>query len=452
MQEAKFDMAIRNGNVALESGMIKTNIYVSGEKISRITPAELPADRNIDASGKSVIPGMIDGHVHFMDPSEQGREDFITGSSAAAAGGVTTVIEHTHSSPVRNVEEFRKKKEYLKNRSVIDFGLTAHVWGTNNEDLPGLWREGITLFKMFTADTHGVPGMDNSGILEAFRAISSFNGLVLCHSEDNQILAMNEQSLKKEGYNQNDVLYHWRSREAELVATNTVGLLAKVTGVRAIVAHASHHESVDIANHWKTSGANLFIESCPQYFYLNEKGVNEMGSFRKFTPPARIRSDSERLMMWNDLLSGRITHISTDHAPSTASQKEKSIWDSPFGLPGVETTLTMLLNAVSEGLLSLEAVVRATSWAPSRMYGLYPKKGVIAAGADADLVIVDMNRRRRITREEVRSKAGWSPYEGMEVKGIPVTTVSRGNVVFEDDRVAGKPGMGRFIPGPGYSR
>lgn len=436
--------------MALESGFIRTNIYVQDGRIARITNADLETEKTIDAEGKIVLPGMIDGHVHFMDPSEQDREDFMTGSSAAASGGVTTVIEHTHSSPVRNVEEFVRKRDYLKNRSLIDFGLTAHVWGTNTEDLPDLWENGIMLFKLFTADTHGVPGMDNAGILNAFRKISSFGGLVLCHSEDHSILAGNEKDLKKNGYDQNDILFHWRSREAELVSVNTVGLLAKLTGVRAIIAHASTRESVDLANSWKNDGADLHIESCPQYFYLGEKEVLDKGAFRKFTPPARIRIDAERSKMWDALLSGGITHISTDHAPSTSAQKRKSIWEAPFGLPGVETTLSMLLNAVNQGRISLETVVKATATTPSRLYGLYPRKGTISVGSDADLIIVDMEKERKITSESVKSKAGWTPYDGMSIKGVPVTTISRGETVFADGEVRGKPGRGRFIPGPGF--
>lgn len=449
MTDRKYDLGIRNGTVALESGPMKTNVYVEGGRIARITDEVLQCEEVIDATGKFVIPGMVDGHVHFMDPSEPQREDFISGSSAAASGGVTTVIEHTHSSPVRNVEEFRKKREYLKNRSVVDFGLTAHVWGTNNDDLPELWREGISLFKMFTADTHGVPGMDNAGIRDAFRTISSFGGLVLCHPEDNLILARNEERLKEQGFNGNDVLYHWRSRDAELVAINTVGLLAKLTGVRAIIAHASSPPAVELANHWKQSGANLHVESCPQYFYLWEKEVMEKGAFRKFTPPARIRSSLEGTRMWESLLSGAITHISTDHAPSTVMQKQKSIWEAPFGLPGVETTLAMMLNAVNSGHIGLETVVRATSWIPARLYGLYPRKGTISAGSDADIVIVDLDREKRISNSGVKSKAGWSPYDGMTVRGFPEVTISGGNIVFREGEVTGKPGMGSFLPGPG---
>lgn len=448
----KYSLAIINGTAVTERGKMRTNIYIRGEKIERITQEVLSADEIIDASGKFVLPGMIDGHVHFMDPSEPQREDFITGTRAAAAGGVTTVIEHTHSSPVRNLDEYEKKLELVKKKSLIDFGLTAHVWDNNHDELGKLWKAGVNMFKMFTATTHGVPGMSNSQILSVLRTISSFGGIVLVHCEDESITAANEKVLKDSGYSGNEVVYLWRSREAELAAINTVSMMASITGAKTIIAHASHVKAIETARKWGRVGSNLYVETCPQYLYLGEDEVLEKGAFRKFTPPARIRSNFEKNAMWDQLNNGNITHVSTDHAPSTIKQKEDNIWGAPFGLPGVETTLSMLLNGVSMGFLSLERVSELTSTLPARIYSMYPKKGFLGIGGDADMVIVDMNAKKEIRREDIFSKAGWSPYEGMTITGIPQTTISRGKVIYSNGKIIGKPGYGIKIPGPGDLR
>ena len=194
----------------------------------------------------------------------------------------------------------------------------------------------------------------------------------------------------------------------------------------------------------------MWVESCPQYFYLSQEEVLKYGPLRKFTPPARSPAEAEGL--WQRLTAGEITHISTDHAPSTLEQKAEGrhdIWQCHFGLPGIQTTLTMLLNAINSGRLTLEGAVRATAETPAKLYRLWPKKGNLMPGADADFVLVDLNRKETLTNETMLSKAGWTPYEGMEVQGVPIATFVRGKLVAQNGKVVARPGTGRFIPGPG---
>lgn len=446
----EFDLCIKGGKLVSHNKILNANIYIKNGSIAKISQLDYQSNRVLNAKDKYILPGMVDGHVHFMDPSEQDREDFITGSSAAAAGGVTTVIEHTHSNPIRNLKEFKNKLNYVKGRSIVDFGLTAHIWGDNLEDLEELWKNGITMFKMFTTTTHGVPGMTNFQIKENFEKVSSFNGLVLCHCEDDSIVNGELEKIKKAQIQGNEILYLWRTREAELVAVNTVCMLSKLTGAKIIIAHASCPEVVNLTNEWRNRGANVWVESCPQYFYLFENEVLEKGSFRKFTPPARIASEFERKTMWDLLNRGIITHISSDHAPSTKYHKSKPLLEAPFGLPGVETTLRLMLNAVNEGLISIKKLVEVFSTTPAKIYGLYPKKGVIKEGTDADIVIVDMQEEEKIEGDKLYTKAKWSPYEGMKIKGKILYVISRGEIIYEEGLVIGKPGRGLFLPGPGY--
>ena len=447
------DLGIEGGIIVSGSGQGRANLYIKDEAVAALTTERLEARERVDASGLFVLPGMVDGHVHFQDPGDTSREDFITGSSAAAVGGVTTVIEHTHSHPVRDRRFLEEKIAHLRDRSVVDYGLAAHVWPEDVAQVETLWRAGVQFFKVFTCTTHGVPALLPGAMLELFQAVAKFDGLCLVHCEDEFITAGNEERLRKLGRKDYGVLLEWRTREAEQVAVNTTALVARLTGAKTIIAHVSHPQALDLISRERAAGARLWVESCPQYFYLSQEEVLKYGPLRKFTPPARSPAEAEGL--WQRLTAGEITHISTDHAPSTLEQKAEGrhdIWQCHFGLPGIQTTLTMLLNAINSGRLTLEGAVRATAETPAKLYRLWPKKGNLMPGADADFVLVDLNRKETLTNETMLSKAGWTPYEGMEVQGVPIATFVRGNLVASEGKVVAEPGLGCFLPGPGASR
>jgi len=395
----KFDCEIANATLLEPKGRYRGTIAISGERVVGIL--EEPsgnAARTIDAEGLVALPGMVDQHVHFMDPGDNAREDFIRGSSAAAVGGVTTVVEHTHSNPVLTAEDLREKREYLKDRSVIDFGLMAHVFPDTIKHVPDLWEDGVAIFKAFTCTTHGVPGLLPDDLLRLFRSLFETGARGLVHCEDEFITEDNEERLHAALRKDYGVIPEWRSTEAELVAVNTVALLARLTGANITVAHASQPEVIDLVRRERELGATLSIESCPQYFYINSSEVREYGPTRKFTPPARDAPAGE--LMWKRLARGQIDLISTDHAPSTLDQKFASdIWGCPFGLPGVETTLTMLLDAVAEGKLTLQRLVQTYSEAPARLLGLYPRKGALRIGSDADVVLVDTEQEHVLSND-----------------------------------------------------
>lgn len=441
----KFDCEITNATIVDSGGRYRGTIAISGEKVAAVlAESSGNAAHTIDAEGLLALPGMVDQHVHFMDPGDSAREDFIRGSSAAAVGGVTTIVEHTHSNPVLAAEDLQEKREYLKDRSVIDFGLMAHVFPDTIKHVPDLWEDGVAMFKAFTCTTHGVPGLLPDDLLRLFRSLSDVGARALVHCEDEFITEDNEERLRAALRDDYGVIPEWRSTEAELVAVNTVALLARLTGANITIAHASQPGIADLVRRERALGATLSIESCPQYFYLNADDVREHGPTRKFTPPARDVPAGE--LMWERLARGEIDLISTDHAPSTLDQKFGSdIWDCPFGLPGVETTLIMLLNAVAEGKLTLERLVQTYSETPARLLGLYPRKGAIRVGSDADVVLVDTEQEHVLSNDDIVSKAGWTPFDGRRVKGRPVMTVLRGQVVAENGEMAAESGSGRFV-------
>ena len=444
------DLAVRGATVVGPRGRYRADLHVDGGKIVAFGTLDTRARTVVDAAGLLAMPGVVDSHVHFMDPGETEREDFITGSAAAAVGGTTTVVEHTHAAPVRTAADLRRKVSHLARRSLVDYALAAHVWPDQVPHLAELWSAGPAYLKIFTCETHGVPAVPAGHLLRAFHDIARWDGVVLAHCEDDAITRDRAQTLRAAGRTDGGVIPEWRAREAEAVAVDEVAALARLSGARVVIAHTSHAPIVDLIAAARTAGARLSVESCPQYFYLEEREVLEHGPFRKFTPPARIRTPEDAGAMWARLASGAITHVSTDHAPATRAQKRHGdIWACPFGLPGVETTLSLMLTAAANGRLPLERVVDVLCERPARLYGFYPRKGTLAPGADADITLIDPARRRRLADADVVSKAGWTPYAGREVIGVPVMTFVRGQLVAHDGRPVAEPGWGRWLPGAG---
>jgi dihydroorotase (multifunctional complex type) len=444
------DLTIRGGTLVTPRGRVRADLHVQDGRIVALGALDAQAREVVDAGGLLVLPGAVDSHVHFMDPGEPDREDFTTGSAAAAVGGVTTVVEHTHAAPVREAGELREKVAYLRRRSLVDYALAAHVWPDRLGELRALWESGAAYLKVFTCATHGVPALHPGHLLRCLREVARCGGLVLAHCEDDALTREREEALRGAGRTDYGVIPEWRVREAEALAATQVALLARWTGARVIIAHTSHPEVVHLVARERALGARVWVESCPQYFYIREDEVLEHGPFRKFTPPARLRGPEDAQEMWRLLASGAITHISTDHAPSTREQKRRGdIWTCPFGLPGVETTLALMLHAAHEGQITYERVVEAFCEEPARLLGLYPRKGALLPGSDADVALVDPGLRRILRDDQVISKAGWTPYAGREVVGAPVAVWCRGRLVAREGRPQGEAGWGQWVPGPG---
>lgn len=445
-----FDVAVLGGLVVGPQGRRRANLYVRDGQVALVSGERHGARDEVDAGGLLVLPGMVDTHVHFMEPGDSSREDFATGTAAAACAGVTTVVEHTHSNPVRSADDLREKRAHLRTRAVVDFGLAAHAWPDRLDEVAALWQAGVAYVKAFTCTTHGVQGFDAAHLLELFRRAAPHGVPVLVHCEDESITAYWEDSLRGLGREDYAIVCEWRNRDAEATATAVASLLARRSGAAIVIAHASNPDVLSLVERERREGARILVESCPQYLVLLEEELLELGPFRKFTPPARARTPHDLEEMWTALADGRIHHISTDHAPSTAAQKtDGSIWDVHFGLPGIDTTLPVLLDAAHAGRISYERVVESYAEAPARAYGLWPRKGALREGSDADFLLVDPEARWQVADADVISKAGWSPYEGRSLVGGAVATYLRGRLVAEGRKPAAEPGTGRFLPGAG---
>jgi dihydroorotase (multifunctional complex type) len=439
------DLEITGALLVTPDGERRGTLVVEDGRIAGI--AERPsgrARRTIDADGLVALPGMVDAHVHFMEPGPTEREDFAHGSAAAAAAGVTCVAEHTHGWPVTTADELREKAAHLAGRSVVDFALGAHASPDTLGAAGELREAGAAFVKAFTCTTHGIEGLDSARQLALLRSAARADIRVLAHCEDEALTAAAERELRGALRDDFGVLPLWRSPEAELVAAAATTLLARITGARVTIAHASQPEVVELVERERANGARLDVETCPQYLLLDEDDVVRHGPTRKFTPPARPAPAADRL--WALLESGAIDLLSSDHAPSTLAQKhEGDIWECPFGLPGVDTTLPLMLDAVVRGRLSLGRLVAVYSANPAAVLGLAGRKGALATGADADVVLVDLEGRRTLADDQVLSKAGWTPYAGRELRGAVVTTLLRGVPVAERGAPVAEPGTGAHV-------
>lgn len=446
---AEVDLLLVGGTVVTPLGQRRAHVAVGAGHILSVGLDRPTATEVVDVSGLLILPGAVDTHVHLMDPGSTEREDFPTGTAAAAASGVTTIVEHSHGQPIRSAEDLVAKRAYLRDRSNVDYGLAAHAWPGEAGQVAALWGAGATFFKVFTCTTHGVPGHNIAALKEHLDASAQSGAVSLLHCEDESLTGAAEAFLRAQGRDDPGLLPDWRSREAELVAAVVASLLVRITGARASIAHVSNPDVASYIAAERARGASMGAEACPQYFLLRENEVLDQGALRKFTPPARARTQGDEDEMWRLLRAGTLTHMSTDHAPSTLAQKQTGdMWNVHFGLPGLDTTMAVLLDAAARERLSYEDVTRVYSQVPAKLYGLWPQKGHLGAGSDADLIVVDPTVRRTLRNEDVLSKAGWTPFHGRPVVGQVVRTYLRGRLIAEEGRPLNER-TGQFLPGAG---
>jgi dihydroorotase-like cyclic amidohydrolase len=289
--------------------------------------------------------------------------------------------------------------------------------------------------------------MPAGNLRELFRTLTGFDGITLIHAEDDSILRVNEKMLRESGRTDYLTVSDWRSEDAEFLAISTAVTLAGQTGARAIFAHVSLPASLHIIRNARLEGTKVYAESCPQYFYLTRDDLAEKGPWLKFAPS--VRSSETTAQMWTELEMGNIDVLGTDHCPFPKDEKAagvKDIWKAPYGIPGIETTVRLMLNGVNKKMVSLKRVVQALCETPAMLYGLYPRKGCLMPGSDADILLVDMDVCEKLSNKQIVSKCGWTPYDGMEVQGKVVMTLLRGAVVAENGQPTGDPGFGEFVP------
>jgi allantoinase len=446
----QYDLVIHGGMIATSHGRYKSDLGIKEGKIITISLDLSSADTaaRYDAGGLLLLPGCIDSHMHLWEPGLVAAPDFSAGTLAAIAGGVTTIIDHPLTIPeVTNVEVFQEKIKIGERSSYTDFALHGGVAHDNSADLIKLWEAGCTAFKIFMCESGSkVAGLPSGELLAAFRTIGAFGGRVIIHAEDQSILEYNKIKLDESGRVDPLAFTDWRPEIVEIEAIHRALFLMKGTGVKAVFAHTTVPDGVNLVKAAKADGLDVIVETCPHNLYLTTEHLREKGPWVTYSPPVRKPESVERL--WNQLAEGLITTMGSDHGPVDRTLKvsgEHNIWNSQFGIPGTETMVPLMLNAVLEEKISLERMVSILSENPARIYGLYPRKGAIQIGSDADITIVDPARETILEARKMQTSCGWIPYEGWKLKGRVISTIVRGNMVMDRGQILGKPGYGKFL-------
>ena len=447
------DIHIKNTKVFFNNYLQPAEITIEDGKITKIAKDihVSSVDRVIDAGGALTLPAGIDGHVHFRDPGLTHKEDWYSGSCSAAAGGITTVIDHPNTiPPTIDKSSFKEKHKAARRKSIIDFGINGGVT-ENLTKLPQLWELGITAFgEIFMAESTGELNIGNETFDKALGIIKELDALACIHAEDETIRLERAELLK------NDMSPESHSKErpniCEAFAVQRAVELITKHNTRAHFCHISTRESLGIIRQEKFIArnegreSNITCEVAPHHLFLTKKDWARLGSYGKMNPPLRNRMSVKALV--NSINDGLIDAVASDHAPHLEFEKDVDIKTAPSGVPGVETLMPLMLAAVKKNLLPLGRMIDVTSRNPARIFGLDKlSKGSFEEGFDADLIIVNPRDMRPITADLLHSKAGWTPYEGID--GIfPQITISRGEVVW-DGEIVGKQGRGKFLEGRG---
>ena len=448
---------IRGGTIQTPTGGMRSDLLISGEKISALLDPSSPltASREINAHGRWVLPGLIDLHAHTRSPGYEQKEDFLTASRAAAAGGYTTFVDMPNvEPPTVTVEQFEEKKAIAEQLCLIDWG--HFVGPTQLEEIPKLAKAGVTGYKIFQV-TGGYPHDprlaidDPARLLETFHAIAETGLPCVVHPFAQTVfehLYHQEVAKGRAG----DIFTFSDVYTRDVVWRLAVAILLEVqreTGMRLQVVHTHAPGSFRLLAQAKADGLPVTVASDPKYFHLREEDLRNQGA--RAIPGGAVTSDPDRMAaIWDALENGVIDIIDSDHAPHLLEEltlMEESPLIGPFGSPHYEHLLSLMLTDVRAGNLRLGRLVHSMTEAPARVLGLYPQKGSLLPGTDADLVIVDPELIYQPRDGEMESKSNWTPYHGRDLVGKPVLTMLRGTVIFEDGQVTGEPGFGRYIAG-----
>lgn len=409
-------------NATLADGRCR-DVRVVGEQIAAVGETLETDGRVIDATGKRLLPGMVDVHVHLRQPGFEHKETWASGTQSGAAGGVTTVVDQPNTAPPTVDGTAFDRKRALAENAVVDFGINGGVTPDWEPDAL-LDRPLFALGEVFLADSTGEMGIDESLFVDALDRARAARLPVTVHAEDESLFdaAARERA-------DADAWSAYRRPEAELAATRRACELASERNTRVHVAHASTPAAVDAATR---HGATC--EVTPHHLLLSRQDLDQLGTRGRMNPP--LRDERRRRELFERVADGTVDMVATDHAPHTRAEKAAGIWDAPSGVPGVETALPLLLAQARQGRLDFERVRDLTARNPAAVFDL-PKKGAIEPGRDADLVLVDPTETEPIRARDLHTSAGWTPFEGHEAV-FPEWTMVRGRIVYRraDDRFA----------------
>src|SRR5215831_11703689 len=448
---------IKNGTVVTATDQYRGDVLIEDEKISVIGASlDMHADTIIDAGGRYVLPGGIDVHTHLDMPfgGTTSADDFESGTTAAAHGGTTSIVDFAIQYRGQTLhhawETWMKKAE---GKAAIDYGFHMVMTEVNDQlelEMDALVRQGVTSFKLFMAYP-GVFMLDDASIFRALLRTGRNGGSICMHAENGGVIDVLVQRALAEG--RTAPKYHALTRpaRAEAEATHRAIALAEMADVPIYIVHLSAAEALEMVVDARDRGLPAHAETCPQYLFLSYDNYEEPGfdgAKYVMSPPLRDRAKQDRL--WRGLAFNDLQVISTDHCPfCMKEQKELGLNDFskiPNGAPGVETRMSLVYDGgVRPGRISLNRFVELTSTSPARIFGLFPRKGTIAPGSDADIVVFDPEKKMKLGVKTLHMNVDYNPYEGREVTGVAQTVISRGKVIIDNGRFTGKAGAGAFL-------
>jgi len=393
-------MLVKNAKFFLDGKIVEKDILIEGERIKSL--GHFPGN-GLDASGYLVLPGMIDAHVHLRDPGATHKEDFHSGTRAAIAGGITTVLDMPNNSPpTTTLERLNEKRTIASKKAVCDYGFHFGAGTDNFEEVRKAKPGSLKVYMGKTTGDLFLP--DEKSIFLHFQNFPKEKPIVV-HAED-------QATIDSEG----------RTPLAAQVAVAKAAMLAEKAGRTICIAHASTAKEVELAKKWEKS----LVETCPHYLFLNEEKVKHLGNFGKVYPP--VRNEAERKKLWGSLDS--IDYLSTDHAPHLPEEKEKGA----AGFPGLETSLALMLDAYNKKQIKMEWILSRMCENPARIFSI-KGKGKIAPGFQADLVFVDLKKEWKVRAEKMQSRCGWTPYEGIALKGKAEKVIFRGELSYDGESI-----------------
>ena len=423
------DLIIKSGECYINGNLEKKDIGISNKKIVKIGDLKDKSKEIFDAKGLTVLPGCIDTQVHFREPGSTDAEDLNSGSKAAVMGGITSVFEMPNTNPpTTNFEEFDKKIKLGKGmycNHAFYFGATAENYSTL-EKLKDL--KGCCGIKLFAGSSTGNLLVDKEKDIE--KVFEHASKVVAVHSEDEEILKLRKKLIEKGNVASHPI---WRNEEVAISSTRRIVKIAKRFNKKAHILHVTTKEEVDFLSQNK---GLITFEITPQHLTIYSPDCyNKLGTYAQMNPPIRDKSHYDRL--WYAVKNNYNDTIGSDHAPHLKVNKDKDYPNSPSGMPGVQTLIPVMLNHVNEGKLSLQQLINLVCENPVRIFGI-KNKGFIKENYEADFTIVDMNKKILIKDENIQSKCGWSPFNGVEFKGTPVATIVNGKIKMQNGKIFGE--------------
>jgi dihydroorotase len=443
------DLVINGGTIVSSDAEYRASIAIKRGLIHAIGAPEAmpPAKETLDATGLHILPGAIDVHVHFRDPGYPQKEDFASGTAAAAFGGVTTVFDMPNTLPtIGTPEALAAKHRIAAEKAYVDYGLYAVLGEDSIEHVSALIDGGIIGFKLYMGNTFGrIPSPTTGAMLEAFEVVAPTGKRISLHAETNSIMERRESRLRAAG--RTEPIAHLAARPA-VVAVEAVAraaILAEWTGARIHVLHISSAAELRPLAEAKARGVEITGETCPHYLLLSEADYEKFRGIVRVNPP--VREASNRQPLWNALMDGTIDMIATDHAPHAPDEKTRNdIWTVDCGFPGVETQMPLMLTEINRGRATIQDYVRWSAEAPAKIWGLHSRKGALTVGSDADIAIVDLNRSWTIDDALIQSRSKISPWHGRQATALPIHTIVRGRFVMKDRTLQeGARGTGRSV-------